>query len=64
MKTEKIRESILGGKTSLGIELGSTRIKGILVIHGKISSKTASGHIISTMFGRVCANATERLPMM
>ena len=31
MKTEKIRESILGGKTSLGIELGSTRIKGILV---------------------------------
>ena len=31
MKTEKIRASILGGKTSLGIELGSTRIKGILV---------------------------------
>ncbi len=31
MKTEKIKESILGGKTSLGIELGSTRIKGILV---------------------------------
>ena len=31
MKTEKIRESILCGKTSLGIELGSTRIKVILV---------------------------------
>lgn len=31
MKTEKIKESILGGRTSLGIELGSTRIKGILV---------------------------------
>ena len=31
MKTEKIKESILGCKTSLGIELGSTRIKGILV---------------------------------
>ena len=31
MKTEKIRESILGGKTSLGNEIGSTRIKGIHV---------------------------------
>ena len=31
MKTEKIRKSILSGKTSLGIELGSTRIKGILI---------------------------------
>lgn len=75
MKTEKIKESILGGRTSLGIELGSTRIKGILVDENneviasggyswEISSKTASGHIISTMFGRVCANVTEPLPRM
>ena len=31
MNTEKIRKSVLAGKTSLGIELGSTRIKGILI---------------------------------
>lgn len=31
MNIEKIRESIINGNTSLGIELGSTRIKGILV---------------------------------
>ena len=43
MKTEKIKESILGGKTSLGIELGSTRIKGILVDENNevIDSSTA-----------------------
>ena len=85
MKTEKIRESILGGKTSLGIELGSTRIKGILVDENNEviaaggyswENKLENGiwtyhlnddmsrYIISTMFGRVCANATERLPMM
>lgn len=75
MNIERIKNSILCANTSLGIELGSTRIKGILVdenneviasggYRGRISSKTAFGHIISTMFGRVCANATEPLPRM
>ena len=31
MNTEKIRKQIIEGKTSLGIEYGSTRIKAVLV---------------------------------
>ena len=31
MNTEKIRKQIIEGKTSLGIEYGSTRIKAVLI---------------------------------
>ena len=69
MTCEKIRQAILSGHTALGIELGSTRIKAVLVdeTHAPIASgshswenrlKTASGPIIWTRFKPVCRPAS------
>ena len=51
-----IKEQILNGETVLGLELGSTRIKAVLIakdhlpiaegsLHGKTIMKTAIGHM-------------------
>ena len=46
-----VKDKILQGRTYLGIELGSTRIKAVLLSHqgrssGKIALRTAVGHIL------------------
>ena len=66
-KREEIRERIKAGKTVLGIELGSTRIKAVLIdapLHlgamtGKTSMWTISGLMIWTRFGKGSGDVTE-----
>lgn len=57
------KDAILSGKTALGIEFGSTRIKAVLVgednqpiaagtTAGKTDWKTAFGHILLRIYGQ------------
>lgn len=65
-ETEQIRQEIVSGKTVLGIELGSTGIKEVLMGEdytsiasggycGRTDWNTMSGRIIWRIFGRGCA---------
>ena len=56
-KREEIGERIKAGKTVLGIELGSTRIKAVLIDEDK--SPIASGSMIWTRCGKGSGDVTE-----
>ena len=67
---EQIKNAIQNGKTVLGIELGSTRIKAVLidennnpirpaVTNGKTVWKTVFGHTVLRTFGQVFRQATK-----
>ena len=68
MNQNDTQKAIASGKTVLGIEFGSTRIKAALIdenhtplaaMSGKTNTKTAFGHIVLKLFGRVCKKATR-----
>ena len=60
---EQIKNAIQNGKTVLGIELGSTRIKAVLIDENNnpIASvwKTVFGHTVLRTFGQVFRQATK-----
>ena len=68
---EQIKNAIQNGKTVLGIELGSTRIKAVLIDENNnpIASgsyewetvwKTVFGHTVLRTFGQVFRQATKK----
>ena len=70
------RQAIAEGRTALGIELGSTRIKAVLIglrttlrsrsaaMTGRTSSSTGSGPTPWMRCGPGCNSATPHLPPM
>lgn len=69
-----MKQHIIEGNTSLGIELGSTRIKAVLIgpdhtppwpaagTTGKTGWKTATGPTLWTPFGRDCRTPLPNWP--
>lgn len=68
MNQNGIQKAIASGKTALGIELGSTRIKAVLIGEDhtplaagshewETATKTASGHTASKLSGPACRQA-------
>ena len=58
---EAVKEAIRTGKTALGIEFGSTRIKAVLVdeSHAHIVWRTTSGPTAWKISGKACRDATR-----
>ena len=61
----KIKNDIVNGKTALGIEFGSTRIKAVLISSNKSPAatdlKTASGPTAKMILSQVCRTVMRRL---
>ena len=57
---EAVKEAIRTGKTALGIEFGSTRIKAVLVLTtGRTVWRTTSGPTAWKISGKACRDATR-----